>query len=385
MFHCILSKRNSGGSTKLASLLHQSNDVNQKTLVINFNSCEMNFWNNILGHDIHVRKWDMHSAGELSRDLEILYTDFRSGHTPPKYNNIIIDSPNRCFMKCKWFRELTSIPYFANIHIFLLISDVISPVIIDNIDFIHMLSCNERMINNVENEFKGQNLEIRSLLESKGRFDTVTINNMTSTIDVQPFDNNFFEEQYELRTILNQVYEIDSRSLSTLDEKIRSFFENIHERETRVISYRIYNSPVRHTRKFQRHRGEPRNDFKEFESTMSDLYRELDELTLPSDKRRIVLICAMKINERNMNNHFTFRTNVQYRTLNQSTTVERKEVERRDLVGECVICYGSIESFEETSDVTWCKYGCGNNFHTECIEKWLNTKKTCPLCREGFI
>ena len=37
----------------------------------------------------------------------------------------------------------------------------------------------------------------------------------------------------------------------------------------------------------------------------------------------------------------------------------------------CCVCY---EEMKETENLTFCKYGCGRNIHTECIEVWVKHK-----------
>lgn len=43
---------------------------------------------------------------------------------------------------------------------------------------------------------------------------------------------------------------------------------------------------------------------------------------------------------------------------------------------DCPICYEAIDAGCEK--VLKCKHV----FHKECIEKWLSTKSTCPICRK---
>ena len=53
----------------------------------------------------------------------------------------------------------------------------------------------------------------------------------------------------------------------------------------------------------------------------------------------------------------------------------------RDLIkkmGECPICYEKITS--KTSITTRCKHV----FHNACLERWMETSQTCPMCR-GYI
>ena len=43
-------------------------------------------------------------------------------------------------------------------------------------------------------------------------------------------------------------------------------------------------------------------------------------------------------------------------------------------MSECIICF---ENLEENYTITTCKH----EFHTHCIEQWLEFKTTCPICR----
>ena len=42
----------------------------------------------------------------------------------------------------------------------------------------------------------------------------------------------------------------------------------------------------------------------------------------------------------------------------------------------CSIC---LEDFDETKEEY--KLSCNHNYHKECIQMWLRTRTTCPLCR----
>jgi hypothetical protein len=65
---------------------------------------------------------------------------------------------------------------------------------------------------------------------------------------------------------------------------------------------------------------------------------------------------------------------------------KRKRGDSEDLVNrkkwidqECPICF---EKMTEAEPTTWCRYVCGNSFHTSCFDQWLkNSGKTCVLCR----
>lgn len=42
---------------------------------------------------------------------------------------------------------------------------------------------------------------------------------------------------------------------------------------------------------------------------------------------------------------------------------------------ECSICYNKISSLNT-------KLSCGHEFHTNCIDDWLERSSSCPLCRK---
>ena len=62
----------------------------------------------------------------------------------------------------------------------------------------------------------------------------------------------------------------------------------------------------------------------------------------------------------------------------------RKQVARMKLEPEesCCVCY---EDMKEEENLTFCKYGCGRNLHTDCIEVWVKHKVSvgqkisCPV------
>lgn len=44
---------------------------------------------------------------------------------------------------------------------------------------------------------------------------------------------------------------------------------------------------------------------------------------------------------------------------------------------ECSVCLSILEDGEIVRVLPNCKH----NFHSECIDKWLSTHSTCPICR----
>ncbi|CAG8918464.1 unnamed protein product [Penicillium salamii] len=54
---------------------------------------------------------------------------------------------------------------------------------------------------------------------------------------------------------------------------------------------------------------------------------------------------------------------------------------RRPVEGECAICFMGME---ETEEIVWCQYGCGNNLHGFCMNKWSKSSGgnvRCVYCR----
>ncbi|KAK1388854.1 E3 ubiquitin-protein ligase ATL41 [Heracleum sosnowskyi] len=44
---------------------------------------------------------------------------------------------------------------------------------------------------------------------------------------------------------------------------------------------------------------------------------------------------------------------------------------------ECAVCLNNLEDGE----MTRCLPNCEHNFHVDCIDTWLSTNTTCPICR----
>ncbi|KAM3329067.1 hypothetical protein ACQJBY_026248 [Aegilops geniculata] len=47
----------------------------------------------------------------------------------------------------------------------------------------------------------------------------------------------------------------------------------------------------------------------------------------------------------------------------------------------CPICFGQ----EEAAATAWKETACGHSFHGRCVERWLETKGTCPMCRRQLL
>lgn len=49
--------------------------------------------------------------------------------------------------------------------------------------------------------------------------------------------------------------------------------------------------------------------------------------------------------------------------------------------GECAICLGAFEDGEIVKVLPLCFHG----FHSDCVDTWLSTRSSCPLCRTSVV
>jgi hypothetical protein len=64
------------------------------------------------------------------------------------------------------------------------------------------------------------------------------------------------------------------------------------------------------------------------------------------------------------------------------TTADSSDPRRKPIEGDCPICYSELET--ESEKIVYCKEGCGNNIHRDCMNNWAQAKggkATCPYCR----
>jgi hypothetical protein len=81
--------------------------------------------------------------------------------------------------------------------------------------------------------------------------------------------------------------------------------------------------------------------------------------------------------------HFTVHEDLL--CTNSKTFKKRLQKGRKTLSGECSICHEELKA--EIDDVTFCRSGCGKNFHEECINEWRQSRQdplTCPMCRKSW-
>ncbi|CAI9117180.1 OLC1v1018526C1 [Oldenlandia corymbosa var. corymbosa] len=48
---------------------------------------------------------------------------------------------------------------------------------------------------------------------------------------------------------------------------------------------------------------------------------------------------------------------------------------------QCSVCLGDYQAEEKLQQIP----SCGHTFHVECIDNWLSTRATCPLCRQSLV
>eukprot|EP01083_Nonionella_stella_P186688 684212_1 len=68
---------------------------------------------------------------------------------------------------------------------------------------------------------------------------------------------------------------------------------------------------------------------------------------------------------------------------------EEKGQGRKPIEGDCCICFDEVKKSDEKK-LVYCKDGCGQNMHRDCMMRWGRSKKqkghdvTCPYCREAW-
>jgi len=69
--------------------------------------------------------------------------------------------------------------------------------------------------------------------------------------------------------------------------------------------------------------------------------------------------------------------------LNQLIPIDLNELQQLATTDECCsICLEHYETNLSTPNI--CRLGCSHHFHTNCLNQWLITHHTCPLCRTGI-
>ena len=103
---------------------------------------------------------------------------------------------------------------------------------------------------------------------------------------------------------------------------------------------------------------------------MSSMFYEAKSFNQPLDNWNVSnLICMCgKCN--------IFCQDLKSRKLLRKKSIEIKEFE---LDKECHICQNN-----ETNNSIIKVNCCNNNYHKDCLIKWLNINKTCPTCRNEF-
>ena len=77
------------------------------------------------------------------------------------------------------------------------------------------------------------------------------------------------------------------------------------------------------------------------------------------------------------------RQQVPYKTKSGKSKVKRLAITSEDV---CPICYDNILECDK-SKISWCRSGCGGNFHRKCIKEWIASRRnygeeaSCPICR----
>ncbi|KID78901.1 Mitogen-activated protein kinase kinase kinase 1 [Metarhizium brunneum] len=70
----------------------------------------------------------------------------------------------------------------------------------------------------------------------------------------------------------------------------------------------------------------------------------------------------------------------------RSPARESESGKRKDIEGECPICFCAFDT-KSPESIVWCKAACGQNIHQDCFKMWAKTKTgdvTCPFCRSKW-
>ena len=65
--------------------------------------------------------------------------------------------------------------------------------------------------------------------------------------------------------------------------------------------------------------------------------------------------------------------------IEKTTKKKFEDYEGKEEGDKCIICYCE---FEDTDEIAELACSAKHIFHTECIQKWLETNLICPTCRE---
>ncbi|GLB12482.1 hypothetical protein AtubIFM57258_010164 [Aspergillus tubingensis] len=76
-------------------------------------------------------------------------------------------------------------------------------------------------------------------------------------------------------------------------------------------------------------------------------------------------------------------------------TISEYGITRHPIEGDCCICLCPLQRYptqyshnpEDDTSIVWCQKQCGNNFHRECMDRWMasaldgDRQTSCPMCR----
>ncbi|XP_050218935.1 RING-H2 finger protein ATL74-like [Mercurialis annua] len=91
---------------------------------------------------------------------------------------------------------------------------------------------------------------------------------------------------------------------------------------------------------------------------------------------RLALRCGYRVSSNSADSNQEQVTGLKKKTLTQ---IPEMKYELSGLnVTDCPICLGEFAEGENVRMLPKCKHG----FHVKCIDKWLYSHSTCPLCRQ---
>ncbi|XP_021728299.1 RING-H2 finger protein ATL73-like [Chenopodium quinoa] len=97
----------------------------------------------------------------------------------------------------------------------------------------------------------------------------------------------------------------------------------------------------------------------------------------------LIMITTRNTQERSLrDNKVIISSGLDKRALKTFPVVKySKDVKVQGLGTECVICLADFKGGEKLRILPKCHHG----FHVKCIDKWLGSQSSCPICRQSLV
>ena len=181
---------------------------------------------------------------------------------------------------------------------------------------------------------------------------------------------------YDNNLRIEQVNERIEQSLERLENinRIVNEYNVIRDRNTP----RINTINHRHNRNRGRNRINRRELQQHVEQQVDQYVERHVERHRPINRNRGLVVIGRQIDPHNL----TYEHMVNFENVVVKSTLEDINKHSTIIVNNnpnhcrCVVCLNSI-----TTNNIVRKIKCGHSFHIKCIDKWLETHNTCPICK----